>query len=113
MSGHPQNPPCQGAFSTMNSHVISLLARYHWTLYEWGIVDSSFVAALMVFALSDINFLGVPLQLENRQNACRNMLVDKIFSISKWTASVDAQVNKHAYAFSEWSYILDCVLPYN
>ena len=58
----------------------------------------SLEADLNVFALSDIMTEESPLQPTKHRNACRNESAERVLVSSKYTAQVDAQVNKQMYA---------------
>lgn len=64
-----QKPLHQGAFSTMNFHVIWLLAKNRLTSSAHAILTTSLLEDLKVLALSEITVAGSPLLLVNRQNA--------------------------------------------
>ena len=66
---------------------------------------ASFDALLKVLALSVINRAGIPLRATKRRRACRNKETDKHGTSSKWTALVEAQVNKQIYTFSDSCFV--------
>jgi hypothetical protein len=77
-----QKSPCHGAFSIMNFQETPLFARCCCTSVERLIFDSSLLADLNVFALSEIIILGSPLRPENLRNSCKNPSADKLGSSS-------------------------------
>ena len=94
-----QNPPCQGAHSTMNSQDTPFWAISLLTTADLTILVTSFEAPLKVFALSDKRHEGRPLHEEKRLKARRNEGALRLWTSSRWTALVDAQVKRHTYAF--------------
>ena len=98
-----QNPPHQGARSIMNCQSTCLFARYCFTSLDLEIFLTSTDADLKVFALSVNNFGGSPLRLTNLRNACKKDVTVKLSVNSRWTARVDAHVNRQQYALLRFS----------
>ena len=89
-----QKPPHQGAFSTMNFHVIWLLAKNRLTSPARAILTTSLLEDLKVLALSEITVAGSPLLLVNRRNANKKLSTSRPLVNSRCTPLTDAQVNK-------------------
>ena len=98
-----QKPPNQGAPSTMNCQSTCLFARYCFTSLDLEIFITSTDTHLKVFALSVYNFAGSPLRLTNLWNACKKDVTAKLSVNSRWTARVDAHVNRQQYALLRFS----------
>ena len=99
-----QKPPHQGARSMMNCRSICLFARYCFTSLDLEIFLTSTDADLKVFALSVNNFAGSPLvRVTNLRNACKKDVTAKLPVNSRWTARVDAHVNRQQYALLRFS----------
>ena len=98
-----QKPPYHGARSMMNSQSTCLFARYCFTSLDLEILLTSTDADLKVFALSVNNFAGSPIRLTNLRNACKKDVTVKLSANSRWTARVDAHVNRQQYALLRFS----------
>ena len=92
-----QNPPHQGARSTMKVQVILLLERYTNTSLDRKMLCTSLATDLKVLALSDNNVAGKPRQPENLRNANKKEEMFKSLTNSKCIARVAAHVNKQMY----------------
>ena len=98
-----QNPPHQGARSMMNCQSTCLFVRYCFISLDLEIFLTSTDVDLKVFTLSVNNFAGSPLQLTNLRNACKKDVTVKLSVNSRWTARVDAHVNRQQYALLRFS----------
>ena len=98
-----QKPPYHGARSMMNCQSTWLFARYCFTSLDLEILLTSTDEDLKVSALSVNNFAGSPIRLTNLRNACRKDVIVKLSVNSRWTARVDAHVNRQQYALLRFS----------
>ena len=87
----------------MNCQSTCLFARYCFTSLDHEIFLTSTEADLKVFALSVNKFAGSPLRLTNLRNACKKDVTVKLSVNSRWTARVDAHVNRQQYALLRFS----------
>ena len=90
-----QNPPHQGARSTINLQLILWFFKWQMTSGDQAILMSSLEEVLNVLALSEINVAGRPRRAAKRRNNNRKESTDKSGANSKCTALVEAHVNTH------------------
>jgi len=94
---HSQNPPHQGALSTINFQVAQLEGRCLTTSGERLNFWTTLEAVLKVLALSDHMVEGNLLLPTKRQNANKNDSAESKLVSSRCIALVEQQVNRHTY----------------